>query len=241
MTLNLMVCPHDTANNPDRWYMFVQYLAQKLDDHINFEISLDFADFHDHMNNADILYANPTDSVTLIDTKGFAALVRPSNKFDEVVFVANEEVASPTLQSLDGAQIASVKSLLPTKIALHILDEAGIKPAEILDNDSWTSVISSIWRGEATYGIIYKDTYDELSEQGKGMVNVFSTSDEKIAFHNVVVGNNGLAKKADIEGALLAMHSDDKGKEVLTALGIDQWLATTPDDIAKIQHIIASY
>ncbi len=241
MTLNLMVCPHDTANNPDRWFRFVQYFSKKLDIHLQFDISLDFADFHENLDKADIVYANPTDTIMLMDQKGFHVLARPSNMYDEVVFVANPDIAGPTLESLQGVQCASVTSLLPTKIALHVLHTRSIEPAQIVDNDSWTSVISSIWRGDIQYGIVYKDTYDELSEQGKNMVNAFATSDERIAFHNILVGHNALDQQDAIAHILLDMHNDADGKDLLSELRVEQWLSTTQEDIDKIKHILESY
>ncbi len=236
----LMVCPHDTASNPDRWYLFMQYLVQKIGTHLNFEIALDFADFHENLSKADIVYASPADSLKLIDS-GFAAVAHPSNLHDEVLFVASPEVAGPTVESLNGAQIASVESLQPTKLGLHILKGKGIAPAGITNMDSWTSVVSSIWRNEAQFGFLYKDTYDELSTQGKEMVQVFYTSDEKIAFHNLLVGNNASAQKDTIATVLMAMHSDDQGKEVLKELRTEQWVATTAEQLDKMRHLMTSY
>lgn len=238
--LKMMVCPHDTASNPDRWFMVVQYLAQHLGEHLELEISLDFADFHTSLNQADIVYANPTDSLMLIEQKNFVALARPSNVYDEVVFVANTDVASPSLESLTGVQLASVESLQPTRLALHILREKGIQPAGIENHESWTGVISALWRGEAQYGLVYKDTYDELSEQGKGMVQAFEVSNERVAFHNVLVGNRGLEKQDTIQTMLLTMHTDEKGKEVLQELHMEQWLPTTQDELATMKRIMES-
>jgi ABC-type phosphate/phosphonate transport system substrate-binding protein len=239
--LNLMVCPHDTANNPDRWFMFMQYLAKALDTHINFDISLDFSDFHEHLGTADIVYANPTDTLKLVEQHGFTSLVRPSNLHDEVVFVANVDVANPELPTLQGQDIVSVKNMLPTKLGLHLLKARSIEPASIVDSETWTSVIGTIWRGEAQFGMVYKDTYDELSEQGKSMVNAFYSSDERSTFHTLVIGRNALDKKDALQEILLAMHTNDDGKNVLHELHMEQWVVTTKDDLAVIKHIQESY
>jgi hypothetical protein len=240
MTFELMVCPHDTATNPDRWYRFIQYLGQKLESHLQFEIALDFTDFRENIGKADIVYANPSDTLRLIDD-GLEAIARPSNLHDEVVFLASTEIANPTLEALAGQTLLSVEKLQPTKLAMHILQERGITPAGIQDCESWTSVISTIWRGEAQYGLIYKDTYTELSDQGKSMVNAFFTSDEKVNFHNLLVGRNAAPQKDAFTQIVLGMHSDDAGKEVLQELNVAQWLPTTPADIDRIRKIMGSY
>ncbi len=239
-TLALMVCPHDTASNPDRWFMFMQYLAQKLGIHLQFDISLDFNDFRDNLAKADLVYANPTDTVSLLD-QGFTAVARPADLFDETIFLASPTIDGPSLEDIAGKPFAGVRGLLPTKIALHILEERGITPSEVVDCESWTGVVGSIWREEYSYGLIYKDTYDELSEQGKGMVNAFFTSEEKVAFHSFVVGRNGSAHQETIQRALLEMHQDEQGKEVLQELHFETWADVPDDKIAKMRQIINSY
>ncbi len=240
-TLYLLVCPHDTANNPDRWYRLAQYLSQHLDIHINFEISLDFADFHANLPKADIAYANPTDTLTLVQQHGFAAILHPANVYDEAVIVANHDITAPTLESLQGQPVASVESILATKIALRYLASQGVQPASIQNYESWTAVIGAIWRGEVHYGFVYKDTYDELSEQGKGMVNVFAATSEQIAFHNIVVGRNALPHKEALTQTLLAMPTEATGKEVLAELHVEQWLPTNQEALDEIQRITETY
>jgi phosphonate transport system substrate-binding protein len=240
-TLHLLVCPHDTANNPDRWYRLAQYLSQKLEAHITFDISLDFADFHANLNQADIVYANPSDTLMLIEQHGFAALLHPANVYDEAVIVASNEVANPSIESLNGQTVASVECILATKIGLHYLASHGIKPAAIQNYESWTAVISGIWRGESQYGFIYKDTYDELSEQGKSMVSVFATTNEQVAFHNIVVGRNALALKDALTQTMAAMPTDEKGQEVLAELHFEQWVPTTQEQLDAIKRIQETY
>ncbi len=237
-----MVCPHDTARGPEAWYRMAQYLTQHLEFDVHFELSLDFQDFHAQLDSADIVYANPTDTLKLIDQRGFVPQVKPKGLCDELVFVANTEIANPTLEALQGEKIATVRSLLPSNIALYLLKQRSIEPAELLDRESWMSVIRSVWQGEANYGIVYKDTYDELSDQGKGMVNAFFTSDEKVAFHSFVCGPNVGAKCDNLENALLVMDSDDTGKEVLSELHhISSWTRITPEELDLMRHIIKEY
>ncbi len=236
----MLVCPHDTASDPDRWYLLVQYLAQKLDTRLNFSIMLDFADFAAHLPTADMVYANPVNTLNLMG-EGFAVLARPANLYDEVVFVSNHDIPNPTLDVLEGAQLASVENLLPTKLALHLLKGKGIEPAGILPYDSWTAVIGALWRGEAQYGLVYKDTYDELSEQGKQMVNAFYVSQEKAAFHSFVAGRNALPQKDTIQRILLDMVTDERGIEILHELRIPQWEEVNLDDLGQVKYILETY
>lgn len=239
--LTLMVCPHDTAKKPERWFRFVQYLNRHLSVTFHLEISLDFEDFHHHLDAADMVYANPADSIYLLEHKEFSSLVRPINLYDEVVFIANRSISNPTLESLQGATLATVKSMLPTKVALLMLKEQGIVPAQLLDKPSWLGVVNSISKNEVPFGIVYKDTYDELSPKTKDAVNAFATSNEKIIFHGINIGPKVLAYKNDCEGVLLDMNTDATGKDVLQELNIEGWCTTTPEDIGKIKEIVMTY
>lgn len=237
-----MVCPHDTASGPERWYRLAQYLTQHLDLEVHFEVSLDFEDFHAQLHTADIVYANPTDTFRLMTQHGFTPLVKPEGLYDELVFVANTDVPNPTLAALHGEQIATVRSLLPSNIALFLLKKQSIEPAELLNRESWLSVIRSVWQGETTYGIVYKDTYDSLSDQGKQMVNVFATSNERVAFHTIVVGRKATEECRNLAQVLLEMHTNDTGREVLQELArFPHWSPITPAEMDLMKHIIEEY
>lgn len=53
--LTLMVCPHDTAKKPERWFRFVQYLNHHLTVGVHLEISLDFNDMDTDAVGQDVL------------------------------------------------------------------------------------------------------------------------------------------------------------------------------------------
>ncbi|MFP4122568.1 phosphate/phosphite/phosphonate ABC transporter substrate-binding protein [Coleofasciculus sp.] len=235
--LTLMICPHDTAKKPDRWFRFIQYLNNQLDVNVHLEVSLDFQDFHQHLDQADIVYANPADSIRLRE-QGFSAVVRPLNLYDEVVYIANQDIANPTLDSLHGETLATVKSMLPSKVALHSLKEKGISPAQLLDKSSWLGVINSVSKNEAPFGIVYKDTYQELSPNTKAMVNAFAESEEKVIFHGIHVSPNAMDHKSELERVLLEMNTNPAGKDVLQELNIEGWCKTTSAEISTTKEIM---
>ena len=235
--LTLMVSPHDTAKNPDRWFRFVQYLNHHLTISVHLELSLDFQDFHENLEEADLVYANPADTIYLLEQKQFYPVVRPINLHDEVVFIANHNISNPSLDSLHGATIATVNSMLPTKLALRMLKEQGIVPSQLLNQSSWLGVLNSVSKHEAPFGIIYKDTYNELSQKTKEMVIAFAASDEKAIFHGINISQKALLSKSELVDLLLAMNTDEAGKDVLKELHIEGWQTTTSEEIDKIKQI----
>lgn len=235
--LTLMVCPHDTAKNPDRWFRFVQYLNHHLSIGVHLEISLDFQDFKENLDAADLVYANPADSIYLLEEKQFSTVVRPTNLYDEVVFIANHELSNPSLDSLHGATIATVKSMLPTKLALRMLKERGVVPSQLLNQSTWLGVLNSVSKQEGLFGIVYKDTYDELAPKTKEMVIAFATSDEKAIFHGMNISQKAILYKDELAYILLAMKGDEVGKDVLQELHFEGWQTIKSEEIEQIKQI----
>ncbi|NTV65191.1 MAG: phosphate/phosphite/phosphonate ABC transporter substrate-binding protein, partial [Oscillochloris sp.] len=120
--LKLMVCPHDTVRNPEGWYRLIQYMTSHFGLHIHFELCFDFAEFHQNIGQADIVYANPSDALKLIN-QGYRPLVRPADIYDEALIVGGPEGELPDLSAISGATVATVENLLPTRIALKMLRE----------------------------------------------------------------------------------------------------------------------
>ncbi|MTJ07389.1 MULTISPECIES: phosphate/phosphite/phosphonate ABC transporter substrate-binding protein [unclassified Anabaena] len=238
--LNLMVCPHDTAKNPDRWFRFAQYLSQNLDQIVHFELALDFQEFHQKMNDADIVYGNPADTMNLLKNN-FISVARPSNLYDEVVFIAHHDLDNPSLESFQGSNLVSVVSMLATKIGLNALETQGIKPAELIDKSTWLAVIKAIANKEtdAMLGFVYKDTYEQLGEATKSLVKYIATSQEKKAFHQLVLSSKAIQIQKNLASILLEMKQNSKGKDILDELNIEQWMIPTESEIDAIKQIIA--
>ncbi len=235
-TAMMKVCPHDTIHEPERWTELAAYLHAQTGVELAFDISIDFEDFQDGLNLAGLVYANPGDTMKLVDQYQFTVLARPAGRFDEAVLVAGED-AEATLAAIAGQPLATVEELLPTKIALHTLTKQGIAPASLHNVDSWQAVASCIFRGECQYGIIYKDTYNSFSEQTKGMVKLLATTDEQVAFHTVLVGP-ALADRADVlRQALFAMPSDPTGKALMERLQITVWEPVNDADLAAMRAL----
>ncbi|MEB3179668.1 MAG: PhnD/SsuA/transferrin family substrate-binding protein [Nostocaceae cyanobacterium] len=238
ISLTLLVCPHDTAREPDRWFRFAQYCSTHLETSVHFSLSLDFEDFHQQLDKADIVYANPTDSIRLVKQSGFCFLARPMNQYDEVLFIANPQVPNPSLASFQGEKLATVEGLLPTKIALSLLKKQGIQPSGLIGKPSWLSVVSAVSKGEANFGIVYKDTYLEMSAKMQGLVNPFNSSDEKVAFHSLVLSPRAIEYRDKLEHLLLTMQTDDKGHNVLREVHLQGWESITSENISTLEHLV---
>jgi len=231
-----MICPHDTAKNPEKWFRFVQYLNHNLDFIVHLTICLDFKEFHDRLSTADLVYANPADGTHLVQNEQFVPIVRSTNLFDEVVFFANPNLNNPSLQSYQGAKVVTVSSMV-TNLATSILQRQDVVPTELVNKDSWLAVINAVGKNEARLGFVYKDTYDELSPKTKEMVTAIATSSEHRAFHALYLSPQVSDRAEAISSALQKMHLDPMGQDVLKDLTIEAWESVTADALLSLLAI----
>ncbi|GAB4129494.1 MAG: hypothetical protein Fur005_48170 [Roseiflexaceae bacterium] len=242
--ITLYVCPHDTVRGSEHWYRLVQYVNQQTNQthvQVHFKLTLDFADFHDHMATGDLVYANPTDAIKLIDHAGFQALVRPTDRYDEALIVASNDHHAAQLHDIQASNLVAVRGLAPTSIALDLLAQEGIKPAQIIEKESWLGVISTVGQGDQPFGVIYRDTYRDLSDQGKAMVRPIAESHAQIAFHMLVASPHIAAQHTQLAELLLQMNNDPAGAAILHDLDIPAWQAIDPVLLTNLRHLFAKY
>lgn len=241
--LNLMVCPHDTAKRPERWFLFAVFLSRNCGDAIHFTPALDFKEFHAKLTQSDLIYANPQDSLRLVQEQGYIPLARPANLFDEIVLVAHPESAAQTLADIRHRSSASVVSMLPTSIALQRLHEMDALPSVVENRDSWMAVVSAVIRQEVEVGFVYRDFYNGLNDTSKHSLKVLGITEEQRVQHLFLASPN-LPKQTreTIRAHLLGMTATDKGQSILTSLGMTHLKPVETKmlaDFASLRGIIA--
>jgi len=232
--LSFMVCPHDTAINPERWFLFSQYLSKASNLSIHFSPSIDFQDFHQNLTESDLVYANPQDSLRLFLDHQYQPFARSENLFDEVVFIANKDIENHSLQGINNSTVASVATLLPTCQALCWLKKSGITPSAVYHRDSWLSVINSVKKGDAPYGVVYKDLFISLNKLSRSTVQAIDMTDEKNTFHMFMTHPEAQHHRSHIASILLKMHEIPGGNKILGQLGMTR---TIPTDDSALNFI----
>lgn len=238
-SMNLMVCPHDTAGDPLKWFQFAFYLTKYCSVSTKHYKCFDFIEFHEMMSGADIIYANPQDSLELIETFNFVPLVRSVNLYDEVVFIANKEVKSNSIHAIDGQECISCNGMMVTKVGLKSLLDKQIRPAKIHSKTNWTAVVKAISQGEKSYGFVYKDFYDGLNSLTKNSVNKIGESEDKKIFHSFFI-NAKHQNRADYFTKLLAhTHKTEVGKLALKRVNIEKLIPVYPKDIIQFKNLLS--
>ncbi|MEF3193272.1 MAG: phosphate/phosphite/phosphonate ABC transporter substrate-binding protein, partial [Halothiobacillaceae bacterium] len=219
--MTMMVCPHDTAKDPERWFLFSQYLSQRAGHLVHFEQSLDFPEFQSKMAQADLIYANPQHTLKLFDEHGFIPLTRAASLFDEAVLVTCAECEA-TVADFHQASVATVPSMLVTQVALKSLARSGIAPQSLQPASTWMGVVQAIYNGEARFGILYKDFYEGMSKLSRKQVRVVSETAERSVYHCFMLAPRHADHVDALRKVMLGMADDERGAAILRDLHMDR-------------------
>ncbi|MEW6569514.1 MAG: PhnD/SsuA/transferrin family substrate-binding protein [Chloroflexota bacterium] len=234
--LDLMVCPHDTARNPERWFLFAQYLSHHLGDSVHFEQSLDFAEFQANMAQADLVYANPQHALKLAEGEGFLPLARASNLYDEAVLVTCAECEAAAAD-FHQARVATVPSMLVTQVALKSLSRSGIAPQDLQPAANWMGVVQALYKGEARFGILYKDFYEGMSNLSRKQVRVVGETTERSVYHCFMLAPRHAGRAPALQQVLLGMAGDARGATILQELHMDRLIEVQAGDLESIRGL----
>lgn len=238
---NMMVCPHDTAKNPERWFVFAQYLSQRLITDqtalaVRFTQSLDFAEFQAGMAAADLVYANPQHALVLAEKHGYLPLARASNLYDEAVCVTCAD-CDATLKDMDQSSVVSVTSMLVTQVALKALARQAVAPAQLQPAATWMAVVQSIYRGEARFGILYKDFYQGMSPLSRKQIKVLAETEEQTVYHSFMLAPQHAMQLECVRDIMLSMSSDARGVDILAELSMQSLVPVGGSDLESIREL----
>jgi len=237
--MNLMVCPHDTAGDPLKWFEFALYLTKYCKTSTAYYKCLDFIEFHEKMPTADMIYANPQDSLELLEKHDFVPLVHSINLYDEIVFIANNDVGSSSLDALNGSECISCNGMMVTRVGIKGLLEKDIKPSKIYSKANWMAVVKAVSQGEKPYGFVYKDFYEGLNKLSKSMITKIDETYEKSIFHSVFIKSKHLDKAEKLTEILTAAHNDEKGQFVLDRINVEKFIAVGKDEILSFKELLS--
>ncbi|HPI96977.1 MAG TPA: PhnD/SsuA/transferrin family substrate-binding protein [Gammaproteobacteria bacterium] len=237
-SLKMMVCPHDTAGDPIKWFQFSQYLSKYANVSTLFYQCLDFVEFHNKMEEADIIYANPQDSLSLQEKHGFIPLLHSTNLFDEIVFIANQDADHGSLEVLNNQECVSCNSMMVTRIGIKDLFSKNIKPKTIHSKDNWMAVVKAVSQGEMPYGFVYKDFYDGLNKMSKSLVHKLGETQEQSIFHTLFINPKYADHKNHLIQTLSEAHLTEKGKSVLSGVNIEKFITVSKLEILRFRSLL---
>lgn len=239
----LSVCPHDTAKNAVEWFQFNTYLQRQLGCAIHFEPKDSFileqtavlsGGFH-------ITYANPLSACTYIQELEFIPVAKPVNLYDETILVGRKGIGFPEKRPL-AIRSASGEMITHT-LGLSLLDKLKVprSDCEFKFVDTHLKSLHAILKGEADLAFVFNDTWNNISESARKELEVIAETDDRIAFHCLLIAPEWAGRKEEIQNILVNMKNDSKGKLILVSLDLEGFEPLTEDAMDTLQTLLVYY
>ena len=243
MTFQLTVSPDFPPNRIAGWYIFNTWLQKALDLPIHLELYPSFEEQRDaiRQGKVDMIYANPYDAAMLIREKGFVALARPQGKVDEaVVAVAADAPYAVVDDFKPGLRLAVTNDPAVNLLGMMMLEpvELDATNLEVRQVESYPVAIKLLLQGEADLAFLLKEALEKLTTTTRKQLKVLVDSQIGDLYHAFLVGPRLAEKREAIRSALVNMHTDAKGQDVLGSLGFPAWESVSADEAEFMMNLI---
>ncbi len=217
------------------WYIFNTWLQRQLDQAFHLELHDQFSSLRRAIreNRLDLVYANPFDAALLVREKGFRALVRPADRFDETIVL---NAATHPLEHIEalppGTRIAATDVPDVEMMGMILIEPADLGPGntELLRCDSTIAVAKTLIRGEADIGFVLADAFDQFSTPVKKQLRPLIRSEIQVVHHSLMASPRLLEACPDLARLLEAMPTTEQGRGVLEALNFEAWTSLGDED-----------
>ena len=235
MTYQMTVSPDFSPERMASWYIFNTWLQRQLNVAIHLELYPGFAEQHQAIdeNRVDLIYANPFDAALLVREKGFTAVARPEAKPDEAVIITRAENSIEHIEQLPpGIRIATTAAPDVNLIGMMMLEPANLDAGNvgIQSYDGQMQLVRAVLRGDADIGFMLAEAHDRLSEAVRKQLKVLVTSQISDIHHVLLAGSRCQPWQEQLIQALVHMHDDAKGREVVEGLGLARWAAFSQEE-----------
>ncbi|HFC09119.1 MAG TPA: phosphate/phosphite/phosphonate ABC transporter substrate-binding protein [Chloroflexi bacterium] len=243
MTFQLTVSPDFPPNRIAGWYIFNTWLQKALDLPIHLELYPSFEAQREAIGQGkvDLIYANPYDAAMLIREKGFTALARPQGKMDEAVVVAAADAPYDTVDDLEpGLRLAVTNDPAVNLLGMMMLEPAELDASnlEVRQVESYPVAVKLLLQGEADMAFLLKEALEKLTATTRRQLKVLVDSQIGDLYHAFLVGPRLADKHEAVRSALVNMHTEAKGKDVLENLGFPAWEAVSADEAEFMMNLV---
>ncbi len=235
MTYTFTVSPDFNPNHLSGWFIFNTWLQKSLNEAIHLELYDDFYSQRQSIaeDKFDLIYANPYDASLLVRQKGFLPLVRPSNKSDEAIIAVRGDSPATVVEDLcQGLRISSTDDPDVNMMCMIML-EPGDLDAEntvLSQRDTYVLVAKDLLNANADVGFFLEETYSDLSNFVRSQLRPLVQSQIQLIHHILLVGPTLVDKRFQIQQLLIEMSNDERGRGVLTSLGLEGWNVVEQED-----------
>ncbi len=236
MPYQFTVSPDFSPDHLSGWYIFNTWLQKQTGQSIHLEMYSSFQSQREAIKrgNVDLIYANPFDAAMLVREKGFLPLVKAVGVSDEAIIAVNaDSLVDDVANLMPGTKVAVTEDPDVRMMGMIMLEPADLDASntDIVVYDTYVLVAKNLLQGNVDVGIFLAEAYDDLSHIIKSKLKVLVRSQISVINHSLMIGPKFADKRDEIQGLLVSMDQDDKGKGVLKSLGFEAWAKVEDEEM----------
>lgn len=233
--LNLMVVPDYLPDQFSTWYLLNNYLQKSCNQNIPLLMPESFQEVADIQAKEPVgmLYVNPFDAGQYVREQGYLPVVRPKNKFNEVVIVCADKAPLKAVEDLQGdVRLVLSHNQDANFIGMRLLEPAGLSEQQWKTEykDNFLMVTSALIRDQADIGVIQADVFASFNALTQKQLRVLLKSKINELSHVWLI-HPSLADQIDaIRAPLVDMINHDEVKTILNDLGLPEGFEALDDE-----------
>lgn len=244
--LNFMVSPDYLPQHFGAWYLLNSYLQQQTGQNIRLHMPGNTAEMHSLFaaGRVHLAYVNPFEAARLIRQEGYLPLLKPKDKYDEMVVVCHDSKPYINLEDVpSGCRIAFADNEEVHLIGMRLLEGFGLYEhnTQSLPQSSQAEVLSELFHDRADVGFLLVDMFNSLSEWGEAHFRPLIRSRIRDIFHLLLLHPDAEAQCRSIGGAFLDMNEkrNRSGQLVLQELGLpDGFVAVEREEVEFMMDLM---
>ncbi len=234
--LHFAVSPDFNARELSPWFVLNTRLQRMSGLRMHLDLHSDFATLRAAAtrDELDLIYANAFDTALLVRERGFAPLVRPTNRPDEAVIVSARASDLTELEQLSGGVLAGATQAPEVEAICRVMLEPVITEPALIHTqcfDNYVRVTRGVLSGEVEVGFLLARSYVHLSPMIRDQLRVLAESRISVVRHALLAGPRLLPLSGSLRQGLLAMREGERDRALLVDLDLaDGWEEMTGED-----------
>lgn len=225
--LNFVIAPDFPPERFTGWHMFNTLLQRKINTDVHLYTPADHEEQTAllELGKIGLIYANPFDATELVREKGFLPVVKPINKFDEMVIATHLETDYQHSDDLPkGCSILVTDSRDVRLIGLRLLESAPLLEDEIewKHASTYQAAARRLIEGEADAAFFLASAYYEFSPSTQKKMRPLMESRLNELSHVVLLRPDLLFHLTAVKRAFMDMKNDANAQSILEDLGLNE-------------------
>lgn len=231
MSLHIAIAPDFAPSRYAGWYFFATMLQKQAEMQLKLHLPTTAEEQSELIESgqADFIYANPYDSAELIREKGYRAVARPVDVYDEMVIVTQHNSEIKKIEDIPrNAQVSLAANKDIEMIGLRLLEPANVDASTLRFQyaPTFPAVVRALCSDQAAVGFLLADAFESMSAATQAKLRVLRRSDIQ-DIHHAMLAHSRVDKAAGLKflKGLLSAGKTKRGRAWLTELGIPDGFA----------------